>query len=245
MTVSAKYYCAVKDGSPPEHNDDAAAADESRGRFAISDGAAESGFSRVWSKLLVDQFVAQAECAADDWKSWLPAAQQRWRDELKDVDIPWYGEQQFEQGSFATFLGLVVPESDGQHRRWHAVAVGDSCLFHTRDHQLQESFPLEESAQFNFTPKLVGSRSDIDEVIAKRSLSARGIAEAGDILWLMSDALAKWCLAQDEAGQGPWEELTSQFMADSSADTFHAWLDHLRADRGLQNDDVTLMLIRL
>jgi hypothetical protein len=245
MTVSAKYYCAVKDGSPPEHNDDAAAADESRGRFAVSDGAAESGFSRVWSKLLVDQFVAHAEGTADDWKSWLPGAQQRWLDELKGVDIPWYGEQQFEQGSFATFLGLLLLDSNERRRRWHAVAVGDSCLFHTRDGELQACFPLEQSSQFSFTPKLVGSRSAIDEVMDKRSLSARGIAEPGDSLWLMSDALAKWCLAQDEAGRPPWQELTSQFMADCSSETFSAWLDQLRASRGLFNDDVTLMLIQL
>lgn len=245
MTVSAKYFLAVKDGSPPEHNDDAAAADEARGRFAISDGAAESGFSRVWSKLLVDQFVAHADGSPDDWASWLPAAQERWLQELKGVDIPWYGEQQFEQGSFATFLGLVLHGSGEQRRRWHAVAVGDSCLFLTREGELQECFPLEQSSQFSFTPKLVGSRSAVEEIVAKRSLSARGIAESGDCLWLMSDALAKWCLAQDEAGQGPWEELTSQFMAESSAESFHGWLDQLRSSRGLHNDDVTLMLIRV
>lgn len=245
MTVGAKYYCAVKDGSPPEHNDDAAAADEARGRFAISDGASESGFSRVWSKLLVDQFVAHAAGPPGDWAAWLPAAQARWREELQGVDIPWYGEQQFEQGSFATFLGLVLHGSGDKRRRWHAVAVGDSCLFHTRGGELQQCFPLEQSSQFSYTPKLVGSRSAIDEIVEKRALSARGIAAAGDSLWLMSDALAKWCLSQVEAGQGPWEELASQFLPASTPDSFNSWLDQLRAQRGLHNDDVTLMLIRV
>jgi hypothetical protein len=244
MTLSVKHFLVVKDGSPDEHNDDALAADVDRGRFAISDGAAESGFSRVWSKLLVDQFVNHATGSPDDWSKWLPEAQSRWLAELKGVEIPWYGEQQFEQGSFATFLGLVV-KTEGKRRLWHAVAVGDSCLFHVRAGKLQESFPLEESSQFNFTPKLVGSRSSIDEVAKKRAVPNHGTGQPEDRLWLISDALSKWCLAEEEAARPPWQELATFLSPDSPQTEFAAWIANLRADRGLHNDDVTLMAIDL
>lgn len=244
MTASAKYFVAVKDGSPPEHNDDAAQADAARGRFAVSDGAAESGFSRVWSKLLVDQFVSHADGSPEDWSSWLPEAQRRWLEELQKIEIPWYGEPQFEQGSFATFLGLVLLSGSGDRpTRWQAVAVGDTCLFHTRAGELLECFPLEASSQFGYTPHLVGSRSAVEEIAARRSLGARGHAEPRDCLWLISDALAKWCLAEDEAGRPPWDELAGLLQGDSTEAQFADWLAQLRQSRGLQNDDVTLMAV--
>lgn len=244
MALTTKQFLVVKDGSPPEHNDDAARADADRGRFAVSDGAAESGFSRIWSKIMVEQFVQHSEASPDEWADWLPGAQQRWLEELKGVEIPWYGEQQFEQGSFATFLGVVV-RAQGKRRLWHAAAVGDTCLFHIRPGEPPlASFPLEESTQFGFTPKLIGSRSAVDEIVQKRAQSSRGIGQPGDHLWLMSDALAKWCLAEDEASRSPWEHL-AQLMADATQDSFAAWVADLRTHRGLYNDDVTLMQVEL
>jgi len=243
MALTSKYFCVVKDGSPPDHNDDAALADPDRGRFAVSDGAAESGFSRIWSKIMVEEFVRHPKAEPEQWSAWLPQAQQRWLEELKGVEIPWYGEQQFQQGSFATFLGVVVKAS-GKRRVWHAAAVGDTCLFHLRGGEQQLAFPLEESAQFSFTPKLVGSRSAIDEIVAKRAQTSRGIGQPGDRLWLMSDALAKWCLSEDEASRSPWDELI-KLMADATEETFASWVADLRTNRGLYNDDVTLMVVEL
>jgi hypothetical protein len=245
MSLRVQHYTLAKDGSPPEHNDDAVAASLERRRFAVSDGAAESGFSRVWSRLLVDQFVNHAVGEPENWSSWLPATQQRWLAELKDVDIPWYGEQQFAQGSFATFLGLMLGESAHDRRQFQAVAVGDSCVFHTRGGELQSSFPLEHSSQFNNTPRLIGSRSPIEEIIEKRASSARDNAEAGDRLWMMSDALAKWSLAEDEAGQPPWSELEHFLAGGCQAADFATWIAALRSGRGLQNDDVTLLAIEV
>jgi hypothetical protein len=244
MTFRVQYFTVQKDGSPPEHNDDNAASDGARGRFAISDGAAESGFSRMWSKLLVDQFV-QSQAAADAWSAWLPQAQQQWLADLKGVEIPWYGEQQFQQGSFATFLGLVVHQRGESRRPWHAAAVGDSCLFHTRAGVLQECFPLEHSSQFTMTPRLIGSRSSIDEIVEKRAMTFRGIAEVGDRLWLASDALSKWCLTQEEEGQAPWEDLSQLLACDPPPDRIATWVADLRTNGGMVNDDVTLMAIEL
>jgi hypothetical protein len=245
MPLTARSLLVVKDGNPPEHNDDSAAADPTRGRFAISDGATEGGFSRIWSRLLVDQFIHSTDARPDDWAKWLPAAQQRWLAELQAIDIPWYGEQQFEQGSFATFLGLVVREPNESGCSWQAVAVGDSCLFQTRAGKLLQAFPLDKSQQFNTTPKLVGSRSSLAEIADKRSALAEGTAEPHDHLWLISDALAHWCLARTEAGNPPWNELSSLLSSSNSDAAFHEWINQLRTTGGLHNDDVTLLGIEL
>ena len=243
MPLCEKHYLVVKDGSPAEHNDDASAAHPASGRFAVSDGATESGFSRIWSRILVDQFVHHTAGSPDEW-SWLTPAQQRWLEELKGVEIPWYGEEQFQLGAFATFLGLVISGTNG-NRSWHAAAVGDSCLFHVRNGELLKAFPLDKAADFNSTPKLIGSRSRIDDTVSKRATSLIGTAENDDHLWLMSDALAHWCLAEHEAGQPPWQELSFFLSADYPASDFAAWVQDLRTNRGLHNDDVTLLGINV
>ena len=244
-TISVGHFLVVKDGTAPEDNDDSFAADAKRGRFAIADGACESGFSKIWSRVLVDQYVRRFDGQADDWSQWFGSAQSQWRDELKDTAIPWYGQEQFERGAFATFLGLVL-QNDEQDAsiRYHAEAVGDSCLFHTRRGELLRAFPLEKSEEFNLFPKLVGSRTPVDEIVKDRTASMQGDIEADDRLLFMSDALAQWSLAETEAARPPWKEIDELVLDGCTDDQFEAWIGHLRTDRGLHNDDVTLMMLR-
>jgi hypothetical protein len=142
--------------------------------------------------------------------------------------------------------------------RWQAIAVGDTCLFHTRGNALIRAFPLEDSQQFNNAPKLVGARTST-EVILQRCLVWRdGHCQPGDRLWLMTDALAEWCLSEAEAGGNPWAELESLLncqVVSSAADRcavsgredeggpFVSWINELRRTRRLRNDDVTLLAL--
>jgi hypothetical protein len=245
MALTVRQFLLAKAGNSPEHNDDSIAVDLVNRRFALADGATEGGFSRLWSKLLVDEFVSRANVPPDDWSRWLPAAQAQWLEKLKSMELPWYGQEQFVRGSFATFLGLVLLDAEAAIPLWQAVAVGDSCLFHTRGEQLLASFPLEKSIQFNNTPKLVGSRSPIAEVAGQRATSLQGTSQAGDRFWLISDALAQWCLAQVEAGRPPWLEMAAFLSHNFTDEQFFAWVGSLRNERGLHNDDVALLAIEL
>lgn len=245
MTLSSRSFSIEKKGNPPEYNDDSAAADVATGRFAVSDGAAESGFAGVWSRALVRQFVGHSDTSYDDWKGWLPQAQKNWLDELRGVTIPYYGEQQFEQGAFATFLGLVVSGQEEAERDWRVVAVGDSCLFHTRGNELLKSFPLVASKQFDRFPKLIGSRSKVDEIASKRSKKDSGSGTGGDRLWLLSDALARWCFVEVEAERSPWNELRDLAAPHQTDEQFSQWVAEARATRQLENDDVTLLVVEL
>lgn len=235
-----------RQGHVLEECQDAAAGDSERGRFAIADGAAESPHSALWARLLVDEFVRSDE-RLPGWAHWLPTLQERWAAEVgrsTDAGVPWYLEPGLNQGAFATFLGLVIDE-DG----WHALAVGDSCIFQVRHGELLRSFPVACAADFGNAPWLVGSRTSPDEVPHKNGVQALGDWLPRDRFWLMTDALAQWFLARVELGGKPWLALDPLlYMAggeDAARAAFAAWVEGLRAARQLRNDDVTLLAVSL
>ena len=247
-----------------EECQDALAGDAERGRFAIADGAAESPYSSLWAQLLVEEFVRQSE-RLPSWANWLPSLQERWSahvtvherwaarvalpvngtaqaTERIETAVPWYLEAGLIQGAFATFLGLVI-----EQRSWYAVAVGDSCLFHLRRNELIRVFPVTRAADFSNAPWLVGSRTSPIEVPHKYGLQQLGDCQAGDHLWLMTDALAQWFLTQAEAGSKPWLALAPLAQTDgddaSAQQEFAAWIERLRSQRQLRNDDVALLAV--
>ncbi len=241
-----------------EECQDALAGDPERGRFALADGAAESPYSALWARLLVEEFVRQSE-RLPSWESWLPTLQERWAAAIHRPPVslsengwrvtegggmPWYLEPGLVQGAFATFLGLVIEDHD-----WYAMAVGDSCLFQVRQGELIRTFPLMRAADFSNAPWLVGSRTSPIEVPHKNGLQQRGDCLSGDRFWLMTDALAQWFLQEAESGGKPWlamEPLTHPATDGFTAQqAFAAWIEGLRAARLLRNDDVTLLAISL
>src|SRR5439155_6142042 len=91
---------------------------------------------------------------------------------------------------------------------WNAVAIGDSCVFQVRAGQTIRRFPLERCEDFDNSPGLICSRSLRDPSANPKERVTRNIlCKPGDKLWLMTDALALWFLAQEAAGKKPWEEL--------------------------------------
>ncbi len=226
--ISCRVLHQPKHGHSADEYEDAFAADPQAGRFAVADGASESSFAGLWARLLVEGFVQAAP-------NWLEAVRRTWAARVDGASLPWYAEAKRADGAFATLLGLVVTQG-----RWHGLAVGDSCLFQVRQDRLIEAFPLGRSAEFGNRPRLIGSRSAGgagQDVHAER----QGTWQPGDQLLLMTDALAQWFLRRHEAGQRPWQEFV-RFTADAEA-AFAAWIESRRADDGLRNDDVTLVLI--
>ena len=91
-----------KRGNSADEYEDAWAADPDRGRFAVADGASESTYAALWSRLLVESFVA----ARRPWNElhWVDESQHRWAGSVDALDLPWYAEMKREQGAFATLL---------------------------------------------------------------------------------------------------------------------------------------------
>jgi hypothetical protein len=210
-------------GNAAEEYEDAFASDPATGRFAVADGASESSFAGLWARLLVDGFVHPSP-------GWLAAARQTWAARVDGHSLPWYAEAKRDAGAFATFVGLILTAG-----RWHALAVGDACLFQVRRDRLLAAFPMGRSADFDNRPRLIGSRPPA--TAAEAHAEEGGDCEAGDRFLLMTDALAHWFLRRYEANGRPWEEL-NQGEGD-----FSAWVEERRRRDGLRNDDVTVMMV--
>jgi hypothetical protein len=265
LRLSSREFRLPRRGHRVEECQDACRADLEHGRFAIADGATESGQAGAWARLLVEDFVGRQ--GAVNWIDWLPPLQSRWLNEAVHHLGPeprlWYVDAQLEQGAFSTFLGLVIEPSG-----WYAQAVGDSCLFQVRGDELIERYPLRRSADFGSTPWLIGSRTSPAGIAQREGRPHRGNWEAGDQFWLMTDALAEWFLRAWEdprstgvspvsatggtpvlrnGGEGsktpPWQILEEVIERGEAA--FGDWVEQQRGNGNLRNDDVTMVRVAL
>ena len=220
LGIHCRSFRVPRRGHRVEECEDAFAVAVERGRFAVADGAGESAYSGLWARMLAEEFVRGGE-EQSPWPGWIVPLQQRWADAVRlppgAEPLPWYLEERFNDGAFATFLGVVVDEGN-----WQALAVGDSCLFHIRDGAMRLAFPLTHSGQFGNSPWLIGSRTATDEVPLRRGLRASGDHQPGDRLLLMTDALLRWFLHAVEVGQQPWLLLEPLFGQND--DPFAEWV---------------------
>lgn len=252
MTIGYQEFRLAKRGCDPEEYEDACLGDLKAGRFAVADGATESVFASSWAARLVREFVENADCDPEEWVTWVPGIQQRWAAEFVGRELPWHAEAKMQQGAFATFLGLALMNTRRPPYPWQAVAVGDSCLFHTRGDELVRAFPIENSQEFGTSPWLVGSRTSQQQIRQDRVAWGEGVCQADDRLWLMTDALAQWFLSEHEAGRRPWQE-TERFSQPPPRETereglqqdFADWIEQLRDAKRLRNDDVTLLVVTM
>jgi hypothetical protein len=123
--------------------------------------------------------------------------------------------------------------------------VGDACLFHTRGAELLSAFPLRRADAFNNYPTLLGSLTAPEEVRDKRACRAQDTCRAHDRLWLMTDALAQWLLAEYEAGGQPWQDLAPFLAEPDQSPRFEARIEELRVAKRLRNDDVALVAVEV
>jgi hypothetical protein len=121
---------------------------------------------------------------------------------------------------------------------WKSLAVGDSCLFVVRDRNLQKSFPLQNSHEFNNRPKLIGTNVKATNIHVSQMY---GTAKLGDRFYLTTDAIACWIFKQLEANQDPWLKLDKI----SSDDLFANWVTELRDRHEIANDDTTLLCLKI
>jgi hypothetical protein len=224
-----------KQGSTWEEYEDAFACNEPFGRFAIADGASESICAGEWARILCETFTADVSIG-EDIGAWLTSAQRRWREQISDQPAFWHVQEKLRDGSYSTFLGVVVETGGNSTGRWRALAMGDSCLFLIHGDTLNRAFPLETAAAINTRPALIGSR----QRAGVRATAIQGNLVTGDRLLLMTDALAAWFLTEHEKGRSPWHELERL-----TEDDFAPWVIAHRKDRTLKNDDVTLLILEL
>ncbi len=227
-----------KIGETPESCEDAFAYRVESGLFALSDGASTSFEARHWARLLCDGFVESppAALSRDDVHTWLTKLSGQWRHSNSEGTSDWFNEAAASRGAFATLLGVqLLPSSSPGRMAWQATAVGDSCLIQVRDGALLASFPIEPGGDFGAHPSLLATRDPRPSDVA-RFRWAVGELEPGDVLLLLSDALAEWALT-DEAGR--------RFIATAPVDEIEQQVATIRSHGQIVNDDLTLVRVAI
>ena len=243
MPASYRVFWDTKVGNTTVEYEDAFWSDvedqpRSEKRYAVADGATESSYSRHWAQLLVDAYGAGATAPTKLVRR-LPALQVAWREEHQRPDLPWFAAEKLALGAFAALLGIRLTERpDGL--RLHALAAGDCCLVLVRAETVRVAWPVERSSDFGSNPVLLSSIAPA----ASQQTMLRGrrmLLRPGDSLFLMTDAIAAWFLAQTESGGRPWHVLGA--FAPEDPDAFRTWAQGLRSGGAMRNDDVTVAIL--
>jgi hypothetical protein len=245
MRIHSEAFWLPKAGNTEEEYEDAfwtSEPDNSNSesfRCAIADGATEASFSASWARLLVRAYC-EGKFDQGLFDGTLTDLQTEWVQSVGSQPLPWYAEQKLLSGAFSSLLGVTLQEVaseavNGRSVSWTATAVGDSCLFHVRDDQLIERFPLTHSGDFNSRPVLISSRQEFNHHLANNTSECQGTLEIADSLYLMTDALACWFLSAFEQGDKPWK--IKHWVQ------IEKWLNGLRRKRRIRNDDVTIVRI--
>ncbi|PRY29700.1 protein phosphatase 2C domain-containing protein [Umezawaea tangerina] len=218
-----------RDGLPHE-NEDSVSVNAEEGWFAVSDGASTAARSEVWSGLLTRAFT-RGEDPFDPVTTARLGSE--WWEAVFAPDLPWFAHEKLVRGSAATLVGLRL-----SGHSYEATAIGDSCLFHIREGALLLAAPLDGSARFSrFTP-LLGTGVDgghaPDDV-----WSGRGEFVDGDLFLLATDAVSKRLLRHHEEHGTLWP--VCDHVSDD--EVFAEFVERER-DRGLDNDDSTVCVVR-
>ena len=249
-------FSCAKAGNQPSENEDACrvsipepgGASAWTARLAIADGATESAFSRQWARLLVDRFVDGAlldvgGLTAESFTQWLEPCREQWNRDMLRRDIPWHGRAKVKQGAMATFCGINIRSTaDGGLLAWHALAIGDCCLFIVREGRLLTSFPIDDPTEFGNTPSLLCS-NPVNSAWTGQIQRKTGECRRGDLVVLATDAVACWALTQERRHDDPWSTLRE--LCREGPDDREGWVADRRADGAMRNDDATLLMVHI
>ena len=211
-------------------------------KIVLADGATESSFAKERANLLTNDLVKSRSFSLKHITGRLPLLRNQWFSEVTKIPLPWYAEAKLEKGAFSTTLGLWI---DFKKQIYSCVAIGDCCLFHIQKDDMIFSFPIFKSNEFSNSPFLLSTKKDDDKELENYLKTAtKKKIEKGDYLFLMSDALAYWFLNENEKSERPWEILLG-CLEDTSNNAFEKWLNEMRIQKKIKNDDTTLLIIEI
>jgi len=233
--------------------EDASAVDDRRGVVAIADGVASAMFSRQWAELLTRAVVEDTPEAVDGFlpREWLAVVRKAWRESIEVDRLNFFQRQKLQQvgGGYCTLLWVVLEPAAAEDvgdsspevvASWRGYALGDCCLFHVRGTDLLASFPILNSAEFDLDPLSVPSLDRGHDHLLRLG-QAVGECQAGDLLVLATDAVAKSLLQQMEGGAAiDWNEFWT-----FSSESFNEYISNLRANQAIRFDDSTLVVLRI
>jgi len=221
--------------------EDAIAIDTQTCRFAVADGATEAFDARNWAERLAQHWVQRkSTLTLEEFREWVAAEGRELHDSWNGLTLSWYSEEKARKGSFAALVGVEL-DLKNESASWKAIALGDTCLLHCRKGTLVKSLPLKCSESFNSAPVLVASDSSLHETSMQSVVTDSGICQAGDVLLLLSDAAASWCLQRFEN-----KDLdVPEFLSVKSDEELQEFFDTERMAGRIRNDDLAIVRIEI
>lgn len=220
--------------------EDAIAVNMHTARFAVADGATEAFHAQRWARNLAEHWVqSESTLTLEDFRKWVTEEGRELHDSWNGLTLSWYSEEKARNGSFAAFVGVELDFTAGTPS-WKAIALGDACLLHCRGKTLLKSLPLSRSESFNSAPVLVASNAKLHESTMQSVVIDSGSCENGDVLLLMSDAAASWCLQRFETG-----EFEPDFLTARTDEELNRFFDDERQAGRIRNDDLAIMQIEI
>jgi len=228
-------------GQEASECEDAIAVDEQTSRFAVADGATEAFDARNWAERLAQHWVQRkSTLTVEEFREWVAAEGRELHDSWNGLTLSWYSEEKARKGSFAALVGVEF-DLKSELPTWQAIALGDTCLLHCRNKMLLKSLPLCRSECFNSAPVLVASDSTLHQSSMPSVVTDSGTCQNGDVLLLMSDAAAAWCLQRFETGDPD----VDQFLSAKSDEELREFFDAERMAGRIRNDDLAIVRIEI
>lgn len=215
-------------------------------RCAIADGATQASFSKLWAHLLVRNAIQSGYVPSERrYRELLDKSCAEWAADIGEKELPWYAVEKAKRGAFSSFLWISIttrPTKEGGTLR--AISVGDSELFIIRDEKLSRAFPIIRSDEFGSSPVLISSKPEKNIDLPYSKWETKW--EPGDEIILATDAIAHYFLSQFEMDNNPLESNRSLLLNDCHQELqFRGWIDGLRKERKIKNDDTTMAWIHL
>jgi hypothetical protein len=220
--------------------EDAIAFDLQTARFAVTDGATEAFHAQQWARNLAEHWVRkEATLTLEEFRNWVGTEGRELHDSWNGLTMSWYSEEKARTGSFAAFVGVEL-DLKSSPPSWKAIALGDTCLLHCRGGALLKSFPLSRSESFNSSPILVASNVALHESTMSSAMMDSGVCDDGDVLLLMSDGTASWCLQRFENG-----DFDADFLSGKDDEELRRFFDGERQAGRIRNDDLAVVRIEI
>jgi hypothetical protein len=234
-------------------NEDVCLYDATKGIFVVADGVSTLFFSRRWAALLATYFLDVPLTGDDPFEVewWLRPLQEQFKEQSPDVNtLHWSVRQKGREGSASTLASVRVTDiNDASDKPVTAelLAFGDSCVFigNEEAQEVRISFPVENVLDFERAPIAIPSlfakfNRKFHHCLIKRNVPL----QAGDILILATDAVAKWILGK---GANTRESVWAAFMevAQKTPSDWSTFISRCRQVRQMVDDDSTALVIRM
>src|SRR5579884_370290 len=235
---------------------DAYRLDESKGLFAVADGAGTSLFPAIWARILVEQFIAVPLMSNDPFEVewWLRPALEIYKtripalSELRDWSIQ---QKALSQSSDSTLAAVRIVASDATSARAQLLVFGDSCvIIGNRQTQKIHSFVLHDPDQFARPPICLPSLLRVFNRDFHSGHTQEEMLGPDDIIVIASDAVSKWIIdggggrfTDNEEASKQWQSF--QAVCACTDETWPTFIEECRASKEMINDDCTALILDL